>query len=377
MGRVYNALLKADKLGNTNRPIGRPAGQDAEARRHGNAAIAERPAAQEFVRRADETIEEAYMRQCAERAAQFDQDGAEAAPAFEFGNFFSVREAMTGQPVVEPVPAPSPVAARGTHTSASRHRVAASQPAAPAKPKFEEPREIADLKSLKIDDHLAALAGDDRLAAERYRTLAVRLANLATRRKLKTIVVTSAVAGEGKTTVAINLAWVFAQRDGRRVLLIDANLSHPSVARALSVAPTHGWLDVANEKSSLIDSIVRIDPNGLYVAPPRSMASDETDGAMASSHLEKLAALVEDQFDLIVIDAAPLLESADAQQLASIADGTVIVARAGHTHHASVSDAINFIPEDRRLGLVLNESEIDAGMAKSNRSRLFGRKNRK
>jgi len=353
-------LLKADKLGGAGRAIGRP--------RNSGAAVEDshsRPAIEKVARRAGETIEDAYARQCAERAAQYDAGGAKCTTGFEIENHFVE---MTGRVAAEPLAVPPPVRAFA--------EVAAPQ-AISTKPKFEEPSKIVDVSELKVDPHLAALVGGDDPAAERYRTLGVRLVSLAARRKLKTIVITSAVEGEGKTTVALNLAWVMAKRRERRVLLMDASAGHSSAARLLGVSPAFGWLDPASEESSLNNSIVRIDPNGIYLAPPRSMASGEVESHTASTVVEKLAGRFEDQFDLILIDAPALLESSDAQQLASIADGTVIVARAGRTHRDRVSDAINLIPEDRRLGLVLNDSEIEAESVQKRRGRLPGQKNRK
>jgi Mrp family chromosome partitioning ATPase len=368
MGRVYDALLKADRL-NGNRPIGRPANPDAGTRPIGMGS----PRADAVTQQNNADFDSADLQHNAKQTVEFEKanspfnpNGAATAPAFDLENLFP--EAQTERSIFDRAAAPSP------QSSGAPSRV-------PASPVFEEPRETADVKGLTIDPHLAAMTGGDQLASERYRTLGVRLGNLAARRKLKTIVITSATACEGKTTVAINLAWVMSNRGQRRVLLVDANLGYPSIVRALGVAPTYGWLDVAEGKSKLIDSIIRLDTNGLYIAAARSFASDEasTMDGLASSHIEKLTAEVGEQFDLIVIDAPSLLESADARELASIADGAVIVARAGHTHRASVSDAVNLVPEDRRLGVVLNESEIDAETAHQDQSkgRLFGRKKKR
>jgi Mrp family chromosome partitioning ATPase len=65
----------------------------------------------------------------------------------------------------------------------------------------------------------------------------------------------------------------------------------------------------------------------------------------------------------VVVDSGSLLESPDAQRLATVLDGVVIVARASHTHHSKVTAARKLVPKERRLGVVLNESEIDARIA--------------
>jgi protein-tyrosine kinase len=260
----------------------------------------------------------------------------------------------------------------------------ASQPPAHI---FEEPRRIVNVRGLTIDPHLVALTAEDALAVERFRSLAVRVINAASRRKLKTLVVTSAEEGEGKSAVAAGLAWAMAKRSERRVLLIDASLSPRPISRMLGLDSPRGWLDVADDLSGLADVMVRLDPNGLYVMaqriPPteaeRQEAAAGMSDALISSRFEKLLAGLEQRFDFIVIDAPHVLGSADAQRLASIADGTVIVARSGVTRSSRVTAAIALVPEDRRVGIVLNESEVSGGAAphKARRSliaRLFRRK---
>lgn len=352
MGRVYNALLKADRLSD-DLPIARPARSHAAIEREG-ASFAKAS-----------TGHDVDSKQKSDKASsQFNLDGAAAAPAFESQKLFPATQTKRSHVDRTAAPSPQPNAANQSGNRANA---------------FEEPRKVARVEELKIDAHLAVIAGGDKLAAERYRTLAVRLGNLAARRKLKSLVITSATFGEGKTTVAINLAWALAKQSERRVLLVDANLNAPSAARMLGVEPTRGWLEMTEGKSSAADSIIRIDPNGLYIASPRA-SSDESknDVSFASSHIEKLIAQTGNGFDLIVIDAPALLESADAERLASIADGAVLVARACHTRRDRVSDAIALIPEDRRLGVVLNESMIDSENSRDqSKGRLFGRKSKR
>jgi protein-tyrosine kinase len=333
MGRVYNALVKADRLTDRERPIGRPASQDAAAKDNEIFRALVAPIT---------TDENSAM------DFSFNHGRAASAPVFQSDSNFSLTETYA---------APSAIKTQAIV--------------------FQEPREVADIKSLTIEPHLVALTGDDTLAQERYSTLAVRIINAASRRKLKTILVTSAEEGEGKTTVAINLAWAMSARSNRRVLLIDASLRSPSINRMLGLCSSCGWLNVVDDSSDMADAIVRLDPNGLYVMSPGTRAN--TNDVLISSRFEKLIAELNGRFDFVVIDAPPVIGSADAQQLASTSDGTVIVARASVTRHNRVNAALALIPEDRRVGIVLNESEIgeDAAPHKASRSlvdRLLGRK---
>ena len=79
------------------------------------------------------------------------------------------------------------------------------------------------------------------------------------------------------------------------------------------------------------------------------------------------------RFDLVIIDAPALNDSAEAQQLAAIADGCVLVARAGHTSHQRLSEATDLVPQERRLGVVLNECDVAADAPRRGKRSFAGR----
>lgn len=320
MGRVYNALVRAEKWKDGDLPIGRPGRKNSARGRDGDAA----PAFSVNV-----------------------SSAAIARAAFEHS-----------LPLVEDLVTS---AAGGSFIT------------------FEEPGEISNIGDLAIDLRVATLIREDPLAEERYRALAVRLLNLAERRKLKTLLITSAEAGEGKTTVATVVAWSLAKHPERRVLLIDANPASPSVGRTLGLDPKRGWLNLVDRSCELKHALVRVDPNGLYVMTPGPLAALQSTDAM-SSGLEDVIADLARCFHLVVVDSAAILESPEAQRLAAVLDGAVIVARAGQAHHSKVTAARKLVPKGRRLGVVLNESEAGAEFVHRRREesslvgRLFGRK---
>jgi capsular exopolysaccharide synthesis family protein len=251
---------------------------------------------------------------------------------------------------------------------------------------FDDPVEkcgAIDIPARGLDPHLAALVGDDVLARERYNTLAVRLVNLAAKRNFKTILVTSAAEGEGKTTVAINLAAVLAKQSERKVLLIDGDLRRNSVARTLGIKPAHGWVDLAEGRCQISDAVVRLNPGGLYVladcqsdsSSPRREAgrSENAEAAvdlLTSTRAERLLKELEQSFQFVIFDAPSILDFAESQRLASMADGTVLVVRAGRTNYNAVGNALKLVPKERRIGVVLNQStvETDVSAHKQHRS---------
>ena len=372
MGRVYNALAKADRLTDGQRPIGRPSSDDAATRQQRDAAmrVAAEPARRDSTPTFDFSNEDHTP----------SLEGARGAVSSDFDYLFALSETTGARRAAEPAPPPQESVA-----ALPRHRVAASPiDQIAASPVFEEPCQVVNFKSLIVAPHAAALAGSDALAAERYRTLAVRISTLAARRRIKSLVVTSADAGEGKSTVAVSLAWTLARPGIRRVLLLEANVRTASINRLLGVQPARGWLSLGDAPAELANAMLRIDPNGLYVMTARGAAeATDTDNgtldeALMSSRFEKLLGQLAARFDLIVIDAPAICDSAEAQQIAAIADATVLVARAGRTHHRRVSEATDLVPQERRLGVVLNACDVTAevshhGGKRSLLGRLFRR----
>ena len=122
-------------------------------------------------------------------------------------------------------------------------------------------------------------------------------------------------------------------------------------------------------------AMLRLDPNGLYVLTPGPFAGTVTEDAYAA-RLEDMIAKMALRFDVVVVDSPAILESPETQSLAGMLDGSVIVARAGHTHHSKVTAARKLVPKERRLGVVLNESDIKGGRNKGSFTGLFGRRKR-
>ncbi|MEW6127065.1 MAG: CpsD/CapB family tyrosine-protein kinase [Acidobacteriota bacterium] len=237
-------------------------------------------------------------------------------------------------------------------------------PKAPAAKVFSEPQHLVGLNALAVEPPLVALTNSDATAVESYRTLAVRLLNMTSNKnkKLKTLLVTSAESGEGKTIIATNLAWVMAKQSERRVLLLDANLQNPSVYDKLGVVTQSGWLDIIDQQAEFTTAATRLDPNGLYLLSPgknQSSVNVEASNTITSERGKKFFEELADYFDFIVIDAPAILESADAQSLVAVADAAVMVTRAGHTPHQRVTEALKFIPKEQRVGVVLNEIQFN------------------
>ena len=182
-------------------------------------------------------------------------------------------------------------------------------------------------------------------------------------RRLRSVLLTSASPSEGKSTVAAHLAATHASQH-KRTLLIDGDLRRPSVHRLYQVPNSIGLSNVLLQQISWRDAVVRMDePKGLDIlpaGPPTRRASD-----LVGMGLADLIEEATREYDLVVLDAPPLLGFAEPLQMATAVDGVIVVARAGDTSRKALSTVIGTLHRLRAnlVGVVLNEvhREVSAG----------------
>ena len=182
-------------------------------------------------------------------------------------------------------------------------------------------------------------------------------------RRLRSILLTSASPSEGKSTVAAHLAATHAGQ-GKRTLLIDGDLRRPSVHRLYQVPNSVGLSNVLLQQISWRDALVRMpEPEGLDILPagPSTRRASDLIGTGLAELVEEAAR----EYDLVVLDAPPLLGFAEPLQMASVVDGVIIVARAGETSRTALASVITTLSRLRAnlVGVVLNEvhREISPG----------------
>ena len=165
-------------------------------------------------------------------------------------------------------------------------------------------------------------------AAEAYRMLRNNLGFINFEHDIKTILVTSAMPNEGKSTVAANLAVVLA-RAGKRVVLLSCDFHQPGAASLFDVNQTIGLSDVLGGRTEV--KAVLEQPRGfenLWVIPTGAMPPNPSE-LLGSTTMERLVRNLRDESDWVILDSAPLLAVADAAAVARWIDGTLMVARAG------------------------------------------------
>jgi capsular exopolysaccharide synthesis family protein len=208
-------------------------------------------------------------------------------------------------------------------------------------------------------------AGDQALSnyEEAIRTLRNSILLTDFDRRLRSILLTSASPSEGKSTVAAHLAATHASQH-KRTLLIDGDLRRPSVHRLYQVPNSVGLSNVLLEQISWRDAVIRIDdPKGLDVLPagPSTRRASDLIGMGLAELIEEATR----EYDLVVLDAPPLLGFAEPLQMATAVDGVIVVARAGDTSRKALNTVITTLTRLRAnlVGVVLNEvhREVSAG----------------
>lgn len=173
--------------------------------------------------------------------------------------------------------------------------------------------------------------------AESFRLLRTNLQFLDLDRNPRSFVITSSVAGEGKTSTSVNLAIALAQA-GRRVLLVDGDLRRPHVAKLLNLESAVGLTTVLVGRSELSASIQHHN-SGVDVLSTGPIPPNPTE-ILQSLAARDLFKLLHDTYDNLVIDAPPLLPVADAAILATDADGAIMVVRHGKTTKEQSKQAV-------------------------------------
>lgn len=194
-------------------------------------------------------------------------------------------------------------------------------------------------------------------AADRFRLLRMRLRMLRSLAPLKTILVTSPLPRDGKSTVSMNLAMTLTEKRSKNVLLIDFDLHRGSVTEQLNLEDARGVSECLQSGADPLALIRRVDPLGFFALSRGGCGSDIPSELLLPSALTPFFAAIVPEFDWIIIDSPPVLPLADALSIAQSTDGTLLVARAGKTPAKAVEEAIGLLGRKSLLGILLNGAE--------------------
>ncbi len=202
-----------------------------------------------------------------------------------------------------------------------------------------------------------AMLQPDSFVAEQFRTLRTRIDSIAAERPVRTITVTSALAGEGKSVAAVNLALVTAMGVGRRVLLVDCDMRKPQVHRTLGLRPEAGLAEVLTDQATLEDAIIKVEGINLEVLPVRALPPNPAE-LLASERMRQTVEELARSYDTVIFDTVSALGLPDAKSVSELTDGLVLVVRADTTPESDVDAALDILDRRRVLGLVLNDARV-------------------
>ncbi|MUV37287.1 putative tyrosine-protein kinase CapB [Lentibacillus sp. JNUCC-1] len=192
---------------------------------------------------------------------------------------------------------------------------------------------------------------------EQYRTIRTNLQFSAVDEEFHTVMLTSAGPGEGKSMTAANLAVVYAQQD-KKVLLVDADMRKPTVHYTFGLTNMTGLSNVLVGETILTDAINSTDVPNLEVMSCGPIPPNPSE-LLGSKRMRAFIQHARDQYDMIIFDTPPVLAVTDAQILANICDGSLLVVRSKVTDTDGAKKAIELLnaADTKILGTVLNDVE--------------------
>ena len=221
---------------------------------------------------------------------------------------------------------------------------------------------FADLKSpdpdQKLDSHLVAYHNPQSVEAELFKVLRTNLLFPSEGKPPKSIMITSAIPGDGKSLVSANLAVSIARGVEEHVLLVDADIRNPSINRYFGLGRPEGLSEYLKSGKDVSTHFIKTVVEKLTIlpagTPPDNPAELLTTQKMKAL-LNEVAQRYEDRY--IVIDSAPPSVAPETAAIANYVDGIIIVVKAGKTPRTAVSEVIEHFGKDKILGLVLNQSD--------------------
>ena len=202
-------------------------------------------------------------------------------------------------------------------------------------------------------ERLPALFSVHSLASEQFRLLATRLQQLQHSRLLKSVLVTSAVAGEGKSLLSFNLAVSLAQGGRQKILLIDADLRKPGLPVTIDVNGRARLREWHQTQCPISECICRVADLNVWLVPAGQLIVDPLE-LLKSPRISDLFSFVNAAFDWVLIDAPPLLPLADAEILSRLCDATILVVRHDRSPKRALKQALERVPAAKLAGLLLN-----------------------
>jgi len=216
--------------------------------------------------------------------------------------------------------------------------------------------------NLSADKRLVSFFEPASLASEQFRKLRTYLFRLNFSEPLRTIMVTSATSGEGKSFVTANLGVGIAHDLHAHALLVDCDLRNPTLSQWLGVQNGKGLSDYLKGNGTLPGLLKKTGIEKLTVLPAGHVQDNPAE-LLGSKRMEALVSELKSRYDdrLIIFDATPLLATTEPEVLSKLADGIILVVRAGMTPRETAKQAIASLDRGKVIGVVLNDLAFKSG----------------
>ncbi len=214
--------------------------------------------------------------------------------------------------------------------------------------------------SAEVNKRRIALLQPDSYVAEQFRALRGRIEAISSQRPLRSISITSAFPGEGKTTCAVNLGIVTGMSVETKVLLIDCDLRRPKVHVSLGLHPEVGLGEVLAGETTLDEAIMTVEGTNLDVLPVRSRPPNPSE-LLGSPKMTKLVAEASARYDRVILDTPAALGLPDAKAVSELCDAMVLVVRADMTNQSDIQAVLEILDRRRLLGMLINGVDVPEG----------------
>lgn len=200
---------------------------------------------------------------------------------------------------------------------------------------------------------------DEKFLMEHMRTIqtTIQFSKVSNEEKIRTIVVSSANKGDGKSFCALNLAKSFAA-SGKKTLLIDADLYNPRISRQLNCRMKLGLSNYLTDSEEYFGYIKKQSQENLFFLPSGLTSSAPTE-VLESIKMDNLINHAKKNFDIVIFDTPPTLVLNDSRVIGSYCDGVILVVSSGKTKKHELQEAVNLIESanNKLLGVVLNRKK--------------------
>ena len=193
------------------------------------------------------------------------------------------------------------------------------------------------------------------VGVESYRLLRTQLIRMMQSDQISTIGITSPNENEGKTLTSVNLSISLAKTADVDVILVDGDITHPSIHKILGIKTKYGLVDLLHNEIQLSDAIFKLNVPNLWVVPGRYQDVSLLDQINASLIEELVNCLTLSPRNLVLVDLPPVLSKDDTLALASCLDGVILVVQEGSTKSDEVSRSVDLLKQGNLIGTIMNK----------------------